>query len=270
MRFNLGEKLGFLLGLLGLAGAAVGLLGAGLQMLAPEHTEIGWALIVFGIPTFIIAVAGLIALTLHHWGIVLPIGRHKNWAASVIALPFLAVGGYLWSVSHEPELRELSSQNARLDVLEWHSTQLSPADHRLVMNVFIENVGAISAIGMQHHGVMEVSTKILPAGIIESWFNVIKDGLSGVDLPDSSEIRPGISDQMYSMPYRVEDMKANIQDISFGSFVYIFNVMRYRDRTLQNSHSIYTEECNYIVNNMMHPCESGHNRSYIEADRKPK
>jgi hypothetical protein len=64
MQISTEGKIGLALGLFALAGAAIGLAGAGVQMLAPAYTQIGWLLIVSGWVTFAVAIIGAVALTL--------------------------------------------------------------------------------------------------------------------------------------------------------------------------------------------------------------
>jgi hypothetical protein len=69
MQISTEGKMGLALGLFALAGAAIGLAGAGVQMLAPAYTQIGWILIISGGVTFAVAITGAVALTFHHFGI---------------------------------------------------------------------------------------------------------------------------------------------------------------------------------------------------------
>ena len=83
-------KIGISLGLLGLIGAAVGLLGAGIQMIWPSQMWVGWALMVFGVILFAIALIGGIALGLHHLGVLLDRPRVVTVSA-VVALCVVAI-----------------------------------------------------------------------------------------------------------------------------------------------------------------------------------
>lgn len=82
-------KIGIGLGLFGLLGAAVGLAGAGLQILVPEYVWVGWVLIALGALTFAVAGTGGAALAMHHYG--LDVKIKKTIYVSLAVYPIIGV-----------------------------------------------------------------------------------------------------------------------------------------------------------------------------------
>jgi hypothetical protein len=95
MQISTEGKIGLALGLFALAGAAIGLAGAGMQMLAPAYTQIGWILIVSGGITFTVAIIGAVALTFHHFGI-----RRQRMipAIGMVVISVVFLAWYFWPV----------------------------------------------------------------------------------------------------------------------------------------------------------------------------
>ena len=174
---------------------------------------------------------------------------------------------YFWK---QPEAESpLGPENARLDFVQSAAVWTEEAPKKLFFNVLIGNNGKSNAIGMTHNDARYIieATLALDPDVIDATFIVLKNKLKSLKLNDS-EINIGQADRYFSVPYNMPQELIDDQSYektkSGAQKAYFLFMMRYKDNTLSANKSIYTEKCVYTVGQVVHNCEVGHDKTYID------
>ncbi len=155
----------------------------------------------------------------------------------------------------------LGEDNARIDIRSWQKKM--PADQFRVYaaNGFTINRGKLTAVGLQHLGIVAIGGSIDNA-LIDAMFASYRAQLRAIPRIESLEIRPGQDDVWFTVFGPVES-NGTTKAINAGGNFFVFNLLRYSDKLLSSKEYIYTETCIYFSGEVEHFCEAGHNKSYI-------
>jgi hypothetical protein len=206
--------------------------------------------------------AAIIAALMAIWG-------NKKAAIVVALIACLAVifdfVDRRWLTHPEPLETSLSSENARLDAIKWQP--IINDQKQYFTNIFLGNNGKSTVrqwgfSGTAAHGVADPD-------LIDALFIVFKTKMRAAK-PSMSEINPGQSDTFISIPNVAPLLQLDdtlITNYRNGAVaIYTFLLLRYKDDTLQAGKFIYGEKCIYVVKDIVHFCDNGHNRNYISVD----
>jgi hypothetical protein len=246
-----------------------------------------YALLVLGTIFGGITALGAIATVVLMWRDVYyrPAAQRKYWpwviAAVLITVASVPPGylayrlfqGYPPSSIERP-VYEAPPGSARMDVSNWVTGSMTGQNNLeayiigggrfLAANVYTVNRGKATALKMIHNGsilVPSAATPQAPEDVIVAIFVALRVQLSmsgPTDLtmyPDQSMFFT-ISDQ------QVDDGTSGL--INNGSIhPYTIVLVRYTDETVPHGKYIYTEGCVYTLINVVHFCETGHNKTYM-------
>ncbi len=168
-----------------------------------------------------------------------------------------------WFSTLPPSEISLGPDNADLSVRLWQKGPTNENNHNYFANIYLINRGKASATRFTHAGFVAVGP-LIQNNLLDSFFVTLRNQVKLVPSPAASnEIPSGADDTWFSIfgPPISDNLSKGLDDGTNNLFV--FNVMRYRDKTLDNGKSIYTESCVYFKKETVHFCEGGHNRSYI-------
>jgi hypothetical protein len=116
---------------------------------------------------------------------------------------------------------------------------------------------------MQHLGITAYADGPIDVFTIGSQFESLKTQLKFFPFVVTGEIRPGNNNVWFSVPGPPvkDEVTKNLNDGK--NILLVFNLMRYRDEKINSGQFIYSENCVYFLKEVVHLCESGHNRTYI-------
>ncbi|MGP0057806.1 MAG: hypothetical protein ACLPID_00755 [Beijerinckiaceae bacterium] len=180
------------------------------------------------------------------------------WSAAA----FDYVDRHWFSTSSASEI-SLGPDNADLGVRLWEKGILNENNHNYFANVHLTNRGKSPATSMNHVGFGAVGPSV-ENSLLDSFFITLRNQVKLLPIPAASnEIHPSADDTWFSVlgPPISDDLSKGLDNGTNNLFV--FNIIKYRDKTLDNGKSIYTESCVYFNKQTVHLCEGGHNRSYI-------
>lgn len=156
----------------------------------------------------------------------------------------------------------ISKGNARLEIKQW---LLVPTEDKkqFFTNVYYGNKGEKPALSESHQFMVVTTIGLLPEKVIDAMFFGLRAQIGLNQEIHTSEIQPGEEDHFYSIPSAENVAGVLFNSWNAGQNIYIFNIIRYRDSTLDVGQYIYTESCVYYYRAVLHYCETGHNRIYI-------
>lgn len=193
-----------------------------------------------------------------------PSGFNRQ-ALLLILLVAISWGGALFAYYTRPGLAEypISSDNADMDIRLWQKGLPSADIPGFFVNAYTINRGKSAAVNMVHVGGVAIGSSI-DQTMIEALYPSLRAQLKLVPATASaSSIRPGQDTTWFSVfgPPRTAELSKAVDD--GAQFMFIFNIMRYRDEHLAAGKFIYTESCVIFVKEIAHICDAGHNRTYI-------
>jgi hypothetical protein len=156
----------------------------------------------------------------------------------------------------------LDADNARIELQP--QPVFSDEKRAIFFNIRQVNNGKRSAMGVGHAGIV-ILGPIQPA-LIDAFFIEQRKEAQSVKFPDD-EYAAGRSDNFFSLPGTPDGMK--LDDNAYATAkagsnpVFVFVTLKYSDDSIPAGKSIYTERCVYLFGNVVHNCDSGHNRSFI-------
>jgi hypothetical protein len=186
-------------------------------------------------------------------------------ALLLILLAAISWGGALFAYYTRPSLAEysISPDNADMDIRIWQKGLPSPDIPGFFVNAYTINRGKSAATNMVHVGSVVIGSSV-DQTIIEALYPSLRAQLKLIPVTASaSSIRPGQDTTWFSIfgPPRTDELSKAFNDGT--QFMFVFNIMRYRDEHLAAGKFIYTESCLIFVKEVAHICDSGHNRTYI-------
>jgi hypothetical protein len=168
-----------------------------------------------------------------------------------------------WFTPGLPVEYAVTGDNAILDV-QREQEGTNPEVQKYFVNMQIVNSGKATALGMQHLGVVAYADGTVDPFTIGSQFDSLKTQFKFIPFAAAAaEIRPGANNIWFTVfgPPVKDEITKNLD--AGKAFLYVFNIMRYRDDKIGSNQFIYSEHCTYFVKQVTHFCESGHNRTYI-------
>jgi hypothetical protein len=124
------------------------------------------------------------------------------------------------------------------------------------------NRGKAVATGVKHLGFAATGGP-LENSMLDGFFISMKAQLKTDTSVPGPDIRPGQDNTSFRVLGPPEEPKFNkgLEDGTLAMF--IFSVIKYRDRLTPKDRYIYTESCVYMLKDIVGSCEGGHNRTYI-------
>jgi len=270
-------------GKIGIGLGLVALLGAGAIMVAPQELWIGWTLIVG-------AIVGLVGLGIYHVSSV--VGppaqtrpKQMNLAdaafgtgivAALVAavaaiLRFRAVAGIAAIIACAAVTLDFADRRGTFEGpliparMELEPIQMRAVADSVHLDAWARNNGTISAIGIHWESKGIVVDKPYTAAEINANFEYLKTLAKEGDAKNfDAEIQPGELNWITLPDAIAKDqfLKATATDASKS--LYIFVLLKYRDKTLPNDKWVATEACLYTYQSAaLHLCDH-HNRVRID------
>jgi hypothetical protein len=182
------------------------------------------------------------------------------WSVVVITY-YVAIRGTTPAFTAAGPLSAPPAGSSRMET--WSKWELSVTpDKRLAMNVYVTNKGKAAASKFKHHGYMIVPSTGSPEHLLDGFFAMLHNELVISGGGTDAEYYP--EQNLWFTIFGPEADDKTMEAINNGSsHPYILNLMSYSDNTIPNDKFIYTETCIYLVQNVVHYCESGHNKTYM-------
>jgi hypothetical protein len=184
-------------------------------------------------------------------------GKVLGITALLVVLSWMAVGfdyynRHLRSASDvSTEQARLSSDNARLEVTGWHPIKAINDDPRhVIVNTDIENKGKSAAIGSAHAAFMVVSNGLSETQI-DAIFSYLNSEISIFPV-GGNEIYPGQKNLWYSITTDIGSLPIDTALLEKAKYLYAFNIIKYKDSSIDMQRAIYSESCVYFEGVVIH------------------
>ena len=163
----------------------------------------------------------------------------------------------------------LKSENARIEVSGWHPVRPINGDRsNLVVNVSVVNKGSTASRGMVHAGFLMPSNGTIDDNKINAVFAYFNSQIRPFKVGEN-QIQPGDDNVWYSIGTDIGGLPIKADNISEYKYLYVFNIIKYKDAFTPSGKAIYSEGCIYFDGPLMRICGPGHTMIFISDDLSP-